>query len=267
MKHLILITIAIISLTGCFTDPIELELNNDNNKKLVIDAWLNETDDNQSIQLSYTSSYFDDTTPESIEDALVTLKYNNETLNIAHSSGGEYKLPSDWKPLFDTEYTLVISHEGTDYTANNILRKMPDVFNVYAGEAEDNESDTLFYEVFFSFTDTDGEGDGYFGFDYKKDELNDIDITEGAFIDDEYIDGVKFIDISLSNQLYQEGDEVVLELHSIGKDASRFLQDIEAETFRDGLFDPAPVNVRSNFDNGAVGYFILSGKKLFNVKI
>lgn len=81
-------------------------------------------------------------------------------------------------------------------------------------------------------------------------------LTNGYFANDEFTDGIYFEDINLTSSTHNLGGTVILELHSIGIEPSRYLLDIQQEIFGGGLFVPAPVNVRSNFPNGALGHFI-----------
>ena len=232
----------------------------------VINAWLNDLDDNQLVNLSYTTNYLDNSTKEFEPDAKISLYDGEETVDLMYSDKGNYLLPSDWKGIVGKTYTLEVMLLSSVYTATSTIRTMPELLNVYYEEQEHDEDeeihpDSIFYDIFFSFKDSDGEGDGYYGIDYNIETEYGDTMTNGDFIDDEFIDGEFFEDISLTGQDHMEEDTVALEVYSIGRDASRYLQDIIDEVFRGGIFDPAPVNVRSNFSNGALGYFIASAKR------
>lgn len=266
ITNFILTLMYCLALVGCFQERIELDLNNDQNKKLVINAWLNDLDDDQIVNLSYTTNYIGNPLNEFEPDARVSLFDGEQTIDLLYSGEGDYLLPSEWKGELGKSYTLEIVVEETVYSATSTIRPMPELVNVYYAEQEADEDeeidlDSIIYDVLFSFKDSDGEGDGYYGIDYNIETLYGDTMTNGGFIDDEFIDGEFFEDISLTGQDHMEGDTIVLEVYSIGKDASRYLQDIIDEVFRGGIFDPAPVNVRSNFSNGALGFFIASAKR------
>jgi len=193
LKHkieaVILSLFVLLGLTGCFTERIELDLNQGGNKKLVIEAWITDADERQEINLSYTSDYFDSLEVEYVEDATVVLTYQNETVEATHRSKGNYFFPSDWRAIGDIEYDLSVTHNEVTYSATSILDSAPVLENVYWEEAEYEEEDTTYYEILFSFQETMGLGDGYFVIDYKKNSLKGDSIAQGGFVDDEFFEG------------------------------------------------------------------------------
>lgn len=251
-----------IILTGCFKERIDLELNNENNRRLVVNAWITNADEPQSVNLSYTSDYFDQLEKNAVENADITMKVGETETSLIYSANGDYLLPGDWRGKVGETYLLTIDLEGESYMATSTMRPMPEIENVFAEPSEEYESEfeeEKFYDVYFSFLDNEGEGDGYYGIVYPKGTLIGDSLVNGDFINDEFIDGAYFEDVNLTYSKLVLGDTAVLDLHSIGIETSAYLQDIQDEIFRGGLFDPAPVNVRSNFTNGALGYFITSG--------
>ena len=139
-------------------------------------------------------------------------------------------------------------------------------------EVEDiSETDSIhIYETIFSFQEIPGEGDAYYGVDYITGSTDKDTLFNGQFTNDEFVDGEYFEDIEISdyNRLFKLGDKVVLDIFSIGFETSEYLLDVQTEVFRGGLFDPPPVNVRTNISGGALGYFIVSGtdRKTFTVQ-
>jgi len=255
-----LLLLVVLMFSSCFKERIELELNEGSNKKIVITAWITDLDEPQTVLVNFSSDYFDSFGIDYIDDAEVSLTNDDEEFIMDYVGEGLYAMPTDWRGVEGDTYTLKVRFEGEEYSATNTMRKMSEVENIYSEISEEKleEDSIVVYDLYFSFLDLPGEGDGYFGIDYLSGTSGGDTLVNGGFIDDEFIDGEFFEDISLTENSYNVGDTAILEVHSIGKDASRFLQDIISETFRDGLFDPAPVNVRSNFSNGAVGYFITS---------
>ncbi len=272
MKYIVKLSIvmsAVLLLSSCFKERIDLDLNEGSNKRVVITAWITDLDEQQSVLLNYSSDYFDSLTIEYINDAEVTLMNGSQEFVLEFEKDGTYNMPVDWRGVQGETYTLTVRHGGVEYTATNSMRLMPEVENIYTEFSEEKfeEDSVITYDIYFSFPEVPGEGDGYFGVDFLKGTLGGDTLVNGGFIDDEFIDGEYFDDISLTDRIYSVGDTAILEVHSIGRDASRFLQDIIDETFRDGLFDPTPVNVRSNFTNGAVGYFVTSCSRQIEVVI
>ena len=249
--------------TGCFRERIELDLNQGDNVRLAVEAWITDLDEVQKVTLSNSSDYFDSFEQTAVIDAEVTLSYDNQIIMMTHTINGVYEAPSDWRAESGKEYTLTINHNGEEYRATSFMKDMPAIENPYA-DIYSIEDDTVYYDIYFSFQETEGEGDGYFAVDYKKEDSN-WNLTSGGFTNDEFIDGLYFEDISVTRESYFLGDTVTLETYSIGIEASNFLLDIQSEVFREGLFDPPPVNIRSNFSNDALGYFIASGAERVEV--
>jgi len=267
MKYRTIISLIIISsiFTSCFSERIELDLNQGSNVRLAIEAWITDLDEVQTVILSQSSDYFDDFKQTAVTDAEVLLNFDNQTIIMEHTSNGTYAAPSDWRAESGKEYTLTINHNSEEYTATSLMKDMPELEDARS-EFYDTQNDTSYYYVLFSFQETDGEGDGYIGVDYKKGE-EDWKLTSGEYTNDDFVDGLYFEDISVTNGDYFLGDTIILEMYSIGLEASNFLQDIESEVFRNGLFSPPPVNIRSNFSNGALGYFIASGAERAEVSL
>ena len=268
-KYLYILLISILSLimlSSCFSERIDLDLNTLENKKVVITSWLNNLDDDQYVQVYYTGDYFIDPNMESINDATVTLSYETEELVLENTTNGIYLLPSEWKGVEDIEYTLTVTHNNMEYRAVSILRAMPLIQNIESVLQIENDT-TSFYEIYFEFQETAGEGDGYFAIDYIKNSNQKNVIKTGDWIDDSYLDGEYITDLTVTSNNHQQGDTVILETHNIGLKAVEYLESIDTEIFREGLLDPPPVNVPTNFSNGAVGYFLTSGKRINEIII
>jgi len=263
---IIIWTFTTLSFVGCFQEPIDLDLNQGDNEKLVVEAWISNLDEQQKVTLSLTADYLDSLEVNYVNDAEVFLTYNQETLTLSPQGQGEYTLPMDWVAETDIDYTLEVVYQDESYVASSFMKEMPELEEIRAEFFERRDS-IDYYDVFFGFQETEGEGDGYYGIDYLKGTMVGDTLTNGGFTSDEFSDGIYFSDVTLTNDGYEIGDTVILEAYSIGKEASDFLLDIISEVFREGLFDAPPVNVRSNFTNGALGYFIASGGRQYEIVI
>lgn len=254
--------LVLITLSSCFKEEIELDLNSGDNQKLAVFAWIDDGDTDQEIVLTLSSDYLDSLTINEVTDAKVTMSANGQTLEWPHQGNGIYSLPG-WRAVADFEYTLSIEHGGEIYESSSYMKPMPVIENIknQVNDDYDPEEDSIkYYDVLFDFQDPTGEGDGYYGIDFKKGTMDGDTLLNGGFTDDEFVDGILFTDIILSDEdEFILGDTVILEAYSIGMEASSYLQDVLTEVFREGIFDPPPVNVRSNITNGALGYFIASG--------
>ncbi len=265
MKKYILSLIVIVSLSSCFKERIELDLNTGENKKVVVLAWITTLDEPQFVDLSYTLNYLGKAEPEKISGASVVLSDETQNYTLLEKPSeekGKYFLPDNWTANVGDNYKLKINFEGEEYTSEHQMRPCPDLVNIYSAvieeELEGFEEDV--YETFISFLENPGTGDAYYAVDYKKGGLQGDTLFNGGYDDDQFIDGLFFEDIGLTDydRPHLLGDTVVIDFYSIGLETANFLQDIESEIFRGSPFDPPPTNVRTNITGGAVGYFIVS---------
>lgn len=255
--------LCICILSSCFTERIDLDLN-DGFKKVVISAWLTDLDEQQTVLLNYSAPYLKPTEIDYINQADVALEFGDSTIIFNHVENGLYEAPELWRPTAGNEYTLKVTVDGKTHEATALMRSMPELEDIRTLQTFETDSIPL-YEVYFSFQENEGKGDGYYGFDYIKGSPKADSLSREGFMYDDFLDGYYFTDVVLTTDGFILGDTVVLDVYSIGKDAAQFLEDIIAETFKDGIFNPPPVNIRSNFSGDAFGYFIVSGAKRYEV--
>ncbi|PIB35797.1 hypothetical protein BFP72_10525 [Reichenbachiella sp. 5M10] len=255
------------TMTSCYYDRIDLDLNTED-PKLAVEAWITDLDEPQYIELSRTVNYLGEQDIDHVTEAIVTLNDEVEDIALVQQEEGKYYLPDDWQPRLGNLYTLTILLDGETYSASETMRVCPEIENPYS-ELEDFE--TLFddqsydedtYKITFSFQDSLGLGDGYYLIDYLKGSLSGDSIINGAVTNDRFFDGEYQLDVSVtsSERPFFLDDEAVVELHAIGKEATLYISDLNSEAF--GGADPfagPPANLRTNISNGAVGYFIIGG--------
>lgn len=267
MNKLLYIAI-ILSLTSCFKDRIDIDLNEEN-QKVVITAWITDLDERQFVTVGKTVNYLGPISQEFVSGADVRLTTSSSEFILEESDSGKYYLSSDWTAEIGASYTLTVDVEGQLYSATHIMRACPELENVdyLEYDLEDFEDEEIVldsshvYGTTFSFQETQGEGDAYYAIDFLKGTTEGDSLFNGGFANDDFVDGEYFEEIELSeiDRLYEIGDTAVIRFFSIGDESAQFLVDIESEIFRGSPFDPPPANVRTNFTGGAVGYFIISG--------
>ncbi len=261
MKYLILATFSILILSSCFRERIDIDLNEEN-KKFVVTGFISTLDETQFIKVSKTVNYLGSLGIDPVTGANVTLNTNMNTYTLAETEPGTYELPTSWDPVLGADYTLRVEAEGESFTSVHKLRPCPEIENLrqQIDDDVDEEDSTFIYQTLFDFQEIPGEGDAYYGIDYKKGHIAGDSLLNGGFTNDEFIDGQYIEDVELTedDRLYQIGDTAVVEIYSIGNQTQKFLVDIELEVYRGGPFDPPPANVRTNISGGAIGYFIIA---------
>lgn len=268
MKKLFIIFISIVSFSSCFVEPIELDLNNEN-EKIVILGWITDLDEPQFVKITKTVNYLGDLPEVFVSDASVVISDSERSYTLEERKSGHYYLPVDWTAKIGDTYSLEIFYDGIEYNSSYIMSPCPEIEDAFFEEYNVDADSIPTYETVFGFQENPGEGDAYFAIDYLKGSMAGDSLDNGGFADDEFIDGEYFDDIRLTedDRLFRVGDVAIIELFSIGKEAADFLTDIESETFRGGPFDPPPANVRTNITGGALGFFIVSGAQQVELKI
>ncbi len=265
MHKIIAFLLISTTMTSCFYDRIELDYNQNENKKVIITGWITDLDEPQFITIQNTVNYLGENAPDPISEASVTLSDSQQGYELSHRSDGKYYLPDNWVAVVGDTYTLEVDLDGLTYTATHKMRTCPSIENFYAQEIEDSTlTDSIHvFETIFSFQEIPGEGDAYYGIDYVAGSIDKDTLFNGLYTNDDFVDGEYFEDIEISDydRLFKEGDEVVLDLFSIGYETSEYLLDVQTEIFKGSPFDTPPANVRTNFTGGALGYFIASGAK------
>lgn len=250
-------------MTSCFEERIELDYNQGKNKKVIISGWITDLEEPQYIVIENTVNYLGENQPDPITNAYVTISDAQQDYELVHKNDGKYFLPDDWQAVIGDNYKLVVEHDGSTYTSSHKMRACPEIENLFAREVDDiSTTDSIhIYETIFSFQEIAGEGDAYYGIDYIQGSTDKDTLFNGQFTSDEFVDGEYYEDLEISDidRLFKQGDVVVLDIFSIGIETSEYLLDIETEVFRGDIFDPPPVNVRTNISGGAIGYFIASG--------
>jgi len=120
MRNYLFIISALIFLTSC-EDVIDVNLDNAE-PKLVIEAsinWLKGTSGNeQTIKLSLTAPYFDETIPPANGAIVLVTDQNENTYTfIEDGTTGIYK-NSNFIPIIDATYLLNITYDNEIYTAS-----------------------------------------------------------------------------------------------------------------------------------------------------
>jgi len=256
---------------------------------VVIDAWINNRSEAQTISLIRTQGYFDSSPLKGVSGAQV--KVTNTTSGkiffFTETSGGQYR----WEPetagdrigVTGDRFALNVMAEGEEYTSASILGRVPVIdsitFTLVPATAFFPDS----YIAEFYAVDLPGKGDTYWIKAWKNDSLllrpSELNVAfDGGFSEGGNIDGVNFITpirqainpaVTDANDRpkspYSAGDSVYVEIHSITKPAFDFLNQVAIQTDRPGgfseLFAAPASNVGSNIANvnpngkKALGFF------------
>lgn len=292
-----------IGLLAFFTfsceDVVDIDANF-SEAQLVVDAWLNDMDTTQTIQLSLSQDYFDATLPPAVTDAEVILANVNsgDSFVFEHKGNGAF----EWTPQNDEsignvldEYLLTVTYNGFTYEAESKLNPTPVVDSIVYEfrEEELGQPEGIYAQVYAR--DLPGVGDTYWIKTFKNGEfLNkpaEMNLTaDGTFDLGSGTDGIVFIppireainripdpDTEDDEEVppYAVGDHIRVEIHSLTNDAFRFMQvALEQMTNgNNGIFAlpvaNSPTNVFSTQADApaALGFFNISQVKAAEVTV
>lgn len=273
-----LLAIAVIGLNSC-TTVIDAKLDT-GPIQLSVDGLLTDQPGSQSIRLTQTAAYFDNSTPPAATSATVT---------VSDNTGKTYKFldPANtgnyvWQPTgndtlghIGRTYQLTITYQGETYKATSKINPVPLVDSIiFVKRKLSPLSKTEGYRAEFYATDFPNQVDYYRVRFYQNGELqnkprNIITSQDGVFGSNSSVaDGLAFIvPIRRSvnpDSLYALNDVVKVEVHSLTADAFRFWQQLRTQVTNGGLFATPSANVPTNIINTnaagrpATGFFITS---------
>ncbi len=255
---------------------------------LVVDAWLNNRPEPQTIRLSLTQPYFDNSFTDGVSEATVTITDDKgNTMTFEEKGDGNYT----WSPVGEenmgevgTAYTLNIDWNGKTYTGNSVMNPVPPVDSI----SQEFRTDEIggpdgIYCQFFA-RDILGLGNAYWIKTYKNGQLlnkpQELNIAfDAAFDPGAELDGLIFIppireavnrwpdadgDDNDEVAPWAVGDSITVEIHSIMPTAFRFL-DIARDQMTNGdntIFAIPLANTSGNMESSQADEDVLG---IFNV--
>ncbi len=260
-----------------------------NDPIIVVDAWVTNKPEPQTIRLTRTQDYFTNQFAPGVMGAEVTVTDEDGLIYIFTDQGdGDYVwAPTAELPTFGTSgksYRLLIEVGSTTLESNTAMGRVPVIDSVaFRFEPEgDFLPDSYFADVWAR--DPVGPGDTYWIRTWKNGEYlrkpGEISLAyDAGFSAGGNVDGLIFIqpirdsinpfdqddnDDFLSP--YSPGDSVYVEIHSLTDESYKYLADIQIQTDREGgfgeLFATPLANVGTNvkvISNGGedkvIGFF------------
>lgn len=267
-----------ILLTSC-TTVIDAKLDT-GPAQLSVDAMLTDQPGPQTIRLTQTAAYFNNSTPPAATSATVTVSDDaGKTYNFLDPDQDGYYV---WQPVAkDTlghigrTYQLNITYQGDTYRASSKLNRVPPIDSLIFSKQKLNPlSTTEGYQGEFYARDLPRAADYYRIRFFRNGELqnkpaNIIISQDGIFRSNGSVaDGLTFI-VPIRrainpDSLYAMNDAVKVELHSLTPEAFDFWEQVQNQITNGGLFAAPIANVPTNILNTkpggrkATGFFITS---------
>jgi len=250
MRNLIYCFSILVVLSSC-TKVIDVDLN-DADPKFVMEANYTAEDSTVRVQLSLTTSYFDNDPQTSVNNLVVIITdYLGNPTQVPFIGNGSYEL-TNYIPVFDTDYTMTVQHNGITYTAVSRMNPpvallpieyeyYPPFFGLDAG-----------YITFLRFNDPANIQNQYI-ITMSLNHIEEANLTDLFLQNDDYSDGNLVERPLFRSDPFQIGDTVGIELRSVDKSVYDYFSEILS--IAGGQSSAAPANPKSNWDNKGLGYF------------
>lgn len=286
----LLIVFAAIAFVSC-EDKINPSLENAN-PILVVDAWINNLVEEQTIVLTLTQPYLENLLPTGVSGASITITDNQGRIFSFKESDkalGNYI----WKPTgnetfgkIGNRYTLTIVYKGETFKSTSRMGRVPSIDSITFKTEKQPGGTKLITRGEFWATDPIGVGDAYWIKAFKNGLLlnkpAEINFAfDAGFSPGGQTDGVVFItpirrginsidedtSAGATGNLspFTDNDSINVQIHSITYESFNYLNQVTLETQRPGgfseLFSRPLSNVSTNITNAnptgskAVGFF------------
>ena len=243
-------------------DVIDIELN-DADPRLVVEAsidWFkNTTGNEQSIKLSLSAPFFDESTPPANGAIIQITDTNNNTFNFIEDGNTGIYRNTNFIPVIDQDYTLTINYNGDTYSATENLKSVVPIDFIEQNNEGGFSGEDIELKAFY----TDPANiDNYYFFEFITEisVVPDLDVFDDTFTDGNQIFGF------FSEEDLEAGDEVIIRNYGISEQFYEFMFVLLQQGSDDGggPFETQPATVRGNCinitnpDNFPFGYFRLS---------
>ncbi|MFP4471211.1 MAG: DUF4249 family protein [Bacteroidales bacterium] len=266
MKKIFIIIAAVIAFSAC-TKRIDIELDQQEYARLVVEGSFSTDTTAHLVELTQTGDYFENQPPAPVSGAAVRIYNDLEEYQLEEkpANSGRYFTASDVYGTVGRDYHLEIMLDE-EIGGYKLFEAASHIYPI-------NELDSItlefydwgkagFYEVQCYVLDPPTT-DYYMFHIYRNGELVNDTITDVFVVDDllyngNYTNGigVGYFDQNQENEKLVPGDIVTLQVSRITEEYTDFLWHIQVEvSYRSPLFSGPPANVNGNISNGAFGAF------------
>ncbi len=267
--HCCFVLITALFLATACTEKIDVELDT-TYARLVVEGVVSSDSMNHYVLLSLTSDYFSNKPSPKVQNAVVELSFENETIQLIESETipGRYETPYAFSGVIGTTYDLDISQVDVDQDGEE---EFYHASSTMAGGSELEKIELKYYPTpvvsgytVFVYLYHPIESRDWFGFNLIKnsdiltDSLSKYSVVSDELFDTGYFPGLPagFLSDDDPRQAVHPGDTITFELNCIEEAYYNFISEAQLELAGNfPLFSGPPSNIVSNIDNGAMGTF------------
>ncbi|KPL21891.1 MAG: hypothetical protein AMS23_08710 [Bacteroides sp. SM1_62] len=266
IKTSIIILAISLSLWNC-TERIDIELDS-TYTRLVVEGYVTSDTAAHWIRLSETSDYFHNQAAPAVTGAEVAID-DGESVHMLTESDtlpGWYLTSPDYHGIPGRTYTLRIRNVdidkdgmGEEYTAASAMRPV-------------NTIDSIQIEWFDTFVSGyqvrvwawDSPDPDWYAFKVWKngvlvtDTLYELIVQNDEFFNGNYTYGIpsQFLSTDKPEEVVEVGDTITFEINGITEEYYNYVIEAQSQVFpQTPLFSGPPANIRTTFDNDAIGFF------------
>ncbi|MBN1950502.1 MAG: DUF4249 domain-containing protein [Bacteroidales bacterium] len=266
--------LAVILFAGC-EEVIDLELNDPEHQRVVVEGRLTTTYGPQHIRLTQTLSYFDHEQAPAltgIEASIVEEGSGLEfPLELDNADLGVYRTPPMAGKVGES-YTLKITQGDQLYEASALLDTVPDIDSLNVEHIKFQRFGRVFdyYSIQASFMEPAMEGNMYCAYLYLNDTLYTDQAGEAAYFGDRALNGYYWSNVEIfsipEQNITLKRNKVRIEFFSISMEEFDFLTGLFSESYGNGsIYSGPPANIPTNIYNqtdgiDGVGFFSASDR-------
>lgn len=261
ITYLILLLLMLASTLNSCTERIDIELE-EGSIKLAVEGYIAPNDNKNYIRLTESANYFANEPAPTISNAVIELNDGTNTFMLQEDAlqPGMYMFPDTFNAIQEHTYDVKINLAEEvggylDYTSSAYMPRLSD----------DIDSISVEYNTNFEFWMVrlyalEPPGPDYYMFNALRndtlitDTISDVSIVDDELFDGNYMNGVTVMGFGKDD--LTPGDKLTLILSNISEDYYNYIIEVQSELNPNvPIFSGPPANVRSNINNGAVGYF------------
>jgi hypothetical protein len=249
MKNILLITIAVATMTSSCRKIIDIELD-EANKRTTIDSKIELGTNDVNARITKSGNFFGSSSNPALTDATVTLNDGSTNYPLINIGNGNYKL-SGFTSLGGQNYSMKVTQGGVTYDATTSMPNLIEIDTVIATYQAASTFNDEGYLLNILFQDPAAVTNYYrIEVDIAGERYGSID--DRILLDDGLTNG-NLINFPLFGaDVAQLGDTVIMYLRSIDKQSFDYFTAID-EVLNGNAATPA--SPKSNFNNNALGNF------------
>ena len=257
LKHALLIAVISIAVS-CNEEIIEWELDTNIPDLLVVEGVI--TNEQKAHEIRITRPVSDPmNTPEPVSRAVVAIFDGTNGRLLTETSPGIYHTGPNIRAVSNRLYRLYILYQGIEYSASSWLVPVRPLTTLRYKKVEGQQywyelelretSDASMVEIWLDWSHLEA----FQGLSPEETQARIVYYTVNS------IDVNKMFKPDKERVYFPVGTRVQRRKYSMNAFQEDFVRTMMAETeWRGGLFDVQPGNVKTNFSDGAVGYFSAS---------